>query len=186
MDDTLHGTRDKRGDWRPNEPLRVGPLLDFPWNPLQILKWLPSYFLPWNVLFMALGAVLWFWLTPARETETLAPGWVLYILLRNSAIILLIYGALELWLYVRRSASKNRPALRPLLVRRARTSTKPRRLTAGLWGRDDGRSDTLGPGFPAQILTRAKIERDAAMLAAERAAPGSARCWTSRGILSRS
>ncbi|MEZ5930999.1 MAG: sterol desaturase family protein [Alphaproteobacteria bacterium] len=103
MDDTLYGSRDKRGDWRPNEALQVGPLLDFPWNPLRVLKWLPGYFLPWNVMFMALGAVLWFWLTPARETmQTLAPGWVLYIFGRNSLIILLLYGALELWLYVRR------------------------------------------------------------------------------------
>ena len=103
MDDLLYGTRDKRGDWRPKEALQVGPLLDFPWNPLRVLKWLPSYFLPWNLLFMALGAVLWFWLTPARETmQTLEPGWVLYIFLRNTALILLLYGALELWLYVRR------------------------------------------------------------------------------------
>jgi len=95
--------RNKRGDWRPAKPLQVGPLLDFPWSPLKILKWLPSYFLPWNVMFMALGAVLWFWLTPARETmQTLTLGWVLYIFLRNSVIILLLYGALELWLYVRR------------------------------------------------------------------------------------
>ena len=104
MDETRFGTRDKRGDWRPNEPLRVGPLLDVPWSAGRVLKWLPGYFLPWNILFMALGAVLWFWLTPARETmQTFEPGWVFYIFLRNSVIILLIYGALELWLYVRRS-----------------------------------------------------------------------------------
>ena len=103
MDDSLHGTRDKRGDWRPKEALRVGPLLDFPWQASRVLKWLPGYFLPWNVLFMALGGALWLWLTPARETmETLAPGWVLYLLLRNSVIVLLIYGALELKLYGRR------------------------------------------------------------------------------------
>lgn len=103
MDDTLYGSRDKRGDWRPNEALRVGPLLDFPWNPLRVLKWLPSYFLPWNVLFMAIGAVFWFYLTPSHETlQTLSWSWVLYLFARNSALILLLYGALELRLYIKR------------------------------------------------------------------------------------
>lgn len=46
MDDLAFGTRDKRGDWRPNAVLKVGPLLDFPWSPLRVIKWLPSYFLP--------------------------------------------------------------------------------------------------------------------------------------------
>lgn len=103
MNDLDHGTRDKRGNWAPNAPLQVGPLLDFPWNPGRVLKWLPSYFLPWNALFMALAAVFWVWLTPSRETlETLKLDWVSWIFLRNSALIGILYGALELRLYVRR------------------------------------------------------------------------------------
>ncbi|WP_343116695.1 sterol desaturase family protein [Ostreiculturibacter nitratireducens] len=103
MDDLKHGTRNKRGDWSPNEPLKVGPLLDWPWSPLRILKWLPGYFLPWNAVFMGLAATFWVWLTPARQTlQSLEPGWIAYILLRNSALIVLLYGALELRLYVKR------------------------------------------------------------------------------------
>lgn len=104
MDDLNFGTRDKRGNWSPKDPLQVGPLLDWPWSLTRVLRWLPGYFLPWNLLFMATGAALWFWATPAREVlQTLAPGWIAYLLLRNTAIVLLVFGGLELHLYVRRA-----------------------------------------------------------------------------------
>ncbi len=104
MNDLDYGTRDKRGDWRPNKALQVGPLLDFPWSPVRVLKWLPGYFLPWNVAFMGVGALFWFYLTPSRETlQTIDWTWVLFLYARNAALILLLYGALELRLYVKRS-----------------------------------------------------------------------------------
>lgn len=103
MDDLKYGVRDKRGNWSPNAPLQVGPLLDWPWRPANILRWLPSYFVPWNVLFMALSAIFWFWLTPSRETlATVEVGWVMFLFVRNCALILLIYGTFEFWLYMRR------------------------------------------------------------------------------------
>jgi sterol desaturase/sphingolipid hydroxylase (fatty acid hydroxylase superfamily) len=104
MDDLIFGTRNKRGDWRPNEALQVGALVNFPWNPVRVLKWLPGYFLPWNVAFVGIGAAFWFFLTPSRETlQTLSWDWALFLLLRNSALILVLYGALELRLYVKRT-----------------------------------------------------------------------------------
>jgi hypothetical protein len=104
MDDTAFGNRDKRGNWSPKEPLAVGPLLDRPWSLRRVIAWLPSYFLPWNLLFLALAAGLWTWATPARETlQTLAPGWIALILLRNAAVVLVVFGFLELRLYLRRS-----------------------------------------------------------------------------------
>src|SRR5262249_31519083 len=104
MDDLAFGTRSKRGNWRPNRAVQVGPLLDFPWSPLRVLRWLPGYFLPWNVVFLAVGAAFWFLLTPSRETlQTLNWGWALLLLVRNSALVLLLYGGLELRLYVKRT-----------------------------------------------------------------------------------
>ena len=102
-DDLLHGTRDKRGNWRPNAPLEVGPLLDMPWSARRVLAWLPHYLLPWNLAFFVMGALLWWLLAPSRETmETLGLGWIAWIFLRNCALVLAIYGALELRLYVGR------------------------------------------------------------------------------------
>jgi sterol desaturase/sphingolipid hydroxylase (fatty acid hydroxylase superfamily) len=104
MDDLLYGTRNKRGDWTPKEALQNAPLFVWPPKPMKFLKWLPSYFLPWNVLFMALGALYWFFLTPSVETmKALSIGWVAYLLVRNCVGVLLVFGALELRLYIRRS-----------------------------------------------------------------------------------
>ena len=104
MDDLKFGKRNKRGDYAPNDALQIAPLFVFPPQPLSFLKWLPGYFLPWNVLFMALAAVFWFYLTPDIATiKTLAPGWIIYLLARNSLLVLAVYGALELRLYMKRS-----------------------------------------------------------------------------------
>ena len=103
MDDLKFGTRNKRGDYTPNEPVKVAPVLVWPWSVTAFLKWLPGYFLPWNVMFMALAFVIWKYTLPAAETmQSLSIGWIAGIWLRNMAIILIIYGALELRLYVRR------------------------------------------------------------------------------------
>lgn len=104
MGDRSSGNRDKRGNWRPNEPIANSPLFTFPPQPLKFLRWLPKYFFPWNLMFMGLAAVFWFFLTPDKETmKTLALGWIFLILVRNSAAVLLVNGLLELRLYFRRS-----------------------------------------------------------------------------------
>jgi sterol desaturase/sphingolipid hydroxylase (fatty acid hydroxylase superfamily) len=103
MDDLQFGTRNKRGDWAPKEALETAPILIFPPRPLKFLRWLPGYFLPWNVMFMAIAVVYWFWLTPSIETmKTLSIGWIVYLLARNMATVLVFYGALEFRLYVLR------------------------------------------------------------------------------------
>jgi sterol desaturase/sphingolipid hydroxylase (fatty acid hydroxylase superfamily) len=103
MDDLQFGTRNKRGDWTPNAPLKVAPLFTWPWSATAFLRWLPGYFLPWNVLFFALAFVIWkFTLPPVEVMKHLSPGWIAVIWARNMAIVLVLYGALELRLYVRR------------------------------------------------------------------------------------
>lgn len=103
MDDLQLGIRDKRGHWRPNDALKVSPLLAFPWSLKRVLTWLPSYFLPWNALFFGLATVSWLWLTPTKETlATFSWDWVALVFLRNAAIVLVVFGLLELRLYVRR------------------------------------------------------------------------------------
>jgi len=103
MDDLKFGTRNKRGDYTPNARLEGAPLLMWPPRPLQFLRWLPHYFLPWNAMFMAIALVLWIYLTPSRQTlQTLDWHWIVYLWARNSVLVFLVFGALELRLYVRR------------------------------------------------------------------------------------
>ena len=107
MDDRQFGKRDERGNWKPDKPLENAPVFVFPPQPLKFLKWLPNYFVPWNLLFMALAAVFWFFLTPDKETmKTLSIGWIAFLLVRNAAVVLLVHGALELRLYIQRAQGK--------------------------------------------------------------------------------
>ena len=104
MDDLKFGTRNKRGDYTPNTALDVAPILIWPPQPMKFLRWLPHYILPWNALFMAIAVLIWAFLTPSRETlQTLDWHWIAFILVRNAILVFLVYGLLELWLYIRRS-----------------------------------------------------------------------------------
>lgn len=104
MDDLKFGTRSKRGDWTPNKHLELAPYFTWPREPRKYLDWLIGHLFPWNFLFMALAVISWLYLTPSIETlKTLAPGWIVYLLARNSLLVLIIYGALELRLYVKRA-----------------------------------------------------------------------------------
>ena len=104
MDDLQFGKRNKRGDWNPNEPLGLAPYLSWPRDPKKYVQWLKDYFFPWNFLFIVVALVQWFYLTPSVETlKTLHPNWIAYLFLRNVALVLIIYGALEFRLYMRRA-----------------------------------------------------------------------------------
>ncbi|MCP4385420.1 MAG: sterol desaturase family protein [Hyphomicrobiales bacterium] len=105
MEDLAHGTRDKRGHWRPNKPLvGVAPIYALPPQPLKVLRWLPEYLFPWNTLF-ALSAVLYtiFIVPPVETVQVVAWGWVLWLLACNAIGVFLFYGAFELRLYLQRA-----------------------------------------------------------------------------------
>ena len=68
MDDLQYGKRNKRGDWAPSAPSQTAPLFVFPPQPLAFLKWLPGYFLPYNLLFAILTLIWWRWVLPDVET----------------------------------------------------------------------------------------------------------------------
>ena len=104
MDDLKFGTRNKRGDYAPSAPLEIAPIFVWPPDPMRFLRWLPGYFLPWNIIFFTLGTVMWLYLTPAKDTLlTLDWHWITYIWARNSVLVFVLYGAMDLRLYVRRA-----------------------------------------------------------------------------------
>jgi sterol desaturase/sphingolipid hydroxylase (fatty acid hydroxylase superfamily) len=101
MDDLQYGKRNKRGDWAPNQPVQYAPLFTLPFSLEAILKWLPHYFLPWNVLFALSAVAYWAWVIPPVETmRTLSWSWPLWLYLVNAVATFLFYGAFELRLYV--------------------------------------------------------------------------------------
>jgi sterol desaturase/sphingolipid hydroxylase (fatty acid hydroxylase superfamily) len=104
MDDLQYGKRNKRGDWSPNARLEIAPFYRLPISPLAILKWLPGYFLPWNLLFAASAVLYWQFVVPDVEVmKTIAWGWVLRLFAVNCVAVFLFYGAFEYRLYVSRA-----------------------------------------------------------------------------------
>ena len=104
MDDLIYGTRDKRGNWTPNGKLEPAPLFVLPPKPLAFLRWLPGYFLPWNLLFALSAVAYWHYVIPDAEVmKTLAWGWALQLFAVNCIAAFLFYGAFELRLYIRRA-----------------------------------------------------------------------------------
>ena len=104
MDDLKFGKRNKRGDWAPAAKIETAPIFRVPFKLGTFLKWVPHYFLPWNLLF-ALSAVLyWRLIVPDVETmKTLSWAWPLRLFGVNCLAIFLFFGAFELRLYILRS-----------------------------------------------------------------------------------
>jgi sterol desaturase/sphingolipid hydroxylase (fatty acid hydroxylase superfamily) len=106
MDDLKYGLRDKRGHYHPNEPAGTAPLFVFPPRPIALLKWLPGYFFPYNVIFFLSALAWWAWIVPPVEVlQSLAWGWVLWLFVVNAVAVFLWYSAFELQLYIRRAQS---------------------------------------------------------------------------------
>jgi sterol desaturase/sphingolipid hydroxylase (fatty acid hydroxylase superfamily) len=104
VDDLQFGMRNKRGDWAPKTRIEVAPLYAMPPKPIAVLKWLPHYFLPWNLLFAASALAYWRFIVPPVETlKTLQLGWALWLFAVNCVTVFLFYSAIELRLYVLRS-----------------------------------------------------------------------------------
>jgi sterol desaturase/sphingolipid hydroxylase (fatty acid hydroxylase superfamily) len=107
MDETLHGTRDPRGHWKPSARIAYPAVFVWPLQPIEILKWLfgwSGYLLPFNLLYAAVAVVCWMWLTPSLETmRTLTPGWIALVFLRNFGLTVLFFGAFHVTLYTRKA-----------------------------------------------------------------------------------
>ncbi len=104
MDDRQIGQEDSKGFWKPNKPIGYGPAFVWPPQPKAFFKWLfafPGYFLPWNVFYAIFAILIWAYLTPSLETmKTFSASWVGFILIRNIALAIMVYGAWHLWFYV--------------------------------------------------------------------------------------
>lgn len=104
MDDLHAGRRNKRGDWAPNGPAGVAPIWEMPPSPARILKWLPSYFLPYDVIWLLSAFAWWHWVLPDVDTmKRLQWGWILELLVTNAAAVFAFFGIYEWRLYIRRA-----------------------------------------------------------------------------------
>jgi sterol desaturase/sphingolipid hydroxylase (fatty acid hydroxylase superfamily) len=104
MDDLKFGKRNKRGDWTPAAYVEVAPVFVLPPKPLAFFKWLPRYFLPWNLVFAASAVVYAHFVLPDVEVmKTLGWAWILRLFVVNCVAVFLFYGAFEYRLYMSRA-----------------------------------------------------------------------------------
>ena len=105
-------------NWHPPLPLEGAPVLVFPPRPLKALRWLLSVGFLWSFLapYTATALLTWFLLQPPlADCAVLAPGWILVVLGRNMALMLVIAGGLHLYLHRwRRQGSTHRYETREL------------------------------------------------------------------------
>ena len=101
MDDLKYGTRDKRGNWAPNRKLTIAPFWEGRFG--QMGRFLIDYIWPWNAFHMATALLYWAYIIPDVATlQTLSWGWALWLFAVNAAGIFVMYGAVELFYYVKR------------------------------------------------------------------------------------
>ncbi|MGX5850610.1 sterol desaturase family protein [Mesorhizobium sp. PL10] len=107
VDDLQYGTRNKRGDYQPNEPLSLPPITSLPFSATKTLLWLRDYLFGFNFLFFVTSLVWWVWLMPDFQAmATFSWGWILHLLVLNWVAIVAFYGFLEWRFYVRRAQDR--------------------------------------------------------------------------------
>ncbi len=100
-DGSVGGYTDSRGEWRPGNSISYAPIFVFPPKLKQFLVWLANYLFTWNLFYLGIVLISYYWLQPPLETmKTFQFSWILTIFLRNMALVWIIYGGWHLYLYI--------------------------------------------------------------------------------------
>lgn len=103
MNDLSFGTRDKRGNWRPNEKLKAGLIPSNNFGAKTILLSIRNYVFGWNILFFAITVFYWIAVLPTISVmATLSWEWALKLLFVNAIGIITLYGFFEVVFYIKK------------------------------------------------------------------------------------
>ncbi len=112
MEKAEYGFYDEKGYWRPPYPSSFSPLWERPFKLKAFLKYLfgwGGYLWPRNAMYVGLAVFTWYVLQPGLQvTDTFQPGWMLFMLVRNIALMWIIAGGYHLFLYTFKVMGKNR------------------------------------------------------------------------------
>jgi len=107
MDDSKFGIRNKRGDWKPFEKVQIRPPYIIPPQPIKFFKFLfgwNGYVFPWQFLWAFITVICWLYLTPPLEQmKNFEIGWLSFIFIRNTALILIYIGFFHSHFYMFKS-----------------------------------------------------------------------------------
>ena len=93
----------KTWHYQPDVPIPVSPIMNWPPQPFEFLRWISRYWLALGAVTIefALAWAIITWFHPDTEAmQTLDWQWVSQIYLRNIVLIFLAAGGLHLWFYV--------------------------------------------------------------------------------------
>jgi sterol desaturase/sphingolipid hydroxylase (fatty acid hydroxylase superfamily) len=86
----------------PSVPIAVSPFFSWPPDPRNMAGWVAARWLALaeNSILVGLALLCWTWFQPAlADMQTLAPGWIAQIWLRNMILMLLVAGGLHLYFF---------------------------------------------------------------------------------------
>ncbi len=93
---------DRQWHYRPDVPIRVSPLFDWPPDPMAFVRWVAArwFNIAENAILVVLATAVWTWFQPPLdEVRTFAWGWVGQMYLRNLILMTLVAGGLHLYFY---------------------------------------------------------------------------------------
>lgn len=103
MVDQSVSDRDAKGEWRPEELIKLPPIYMWPPRPLTVTKWFvgfPGYLWPLNALVLLISVATWVLLTPElAQMKELSFRWIGLLLLRNLCLTAAYFGGLHTYLY---------------------------------------------------------------------------------------
>jgi len=89
-------------NYTPDLPIRSAPFLHWPLEPKKIARYLLRAWKPLTprIFMLAVAFGIWAWLMPAASAaESLSPGWVAGVWLRNLLLVAVVAGGVHVWLY---------------------------------------------------------------------------------------
>jgi len=107
MNDTDVNPRNDKGEWRPAKPIVSAPISAWPPQPAKTLKWFfawPGFIWPENLIWLGISVFTWLFLTPSLSSmQTFEVWWVALLFARNLLLVLLLFGGMHYFLYIRKS-----------------------------------------------------------------------------------
>ena len=107
MEESKFGIKDKRGNYKPVDKVKINPPHIIPFEPIKFIKFLVGwngYIFPWQFIWASIAILFWFFLTPSIETmKSFEFGWVSFILVRNCILIFLYISIFHFHFYVFKS-----------------------------------------------------------------------------------
>ncbi len=101
--DTVSSKSRAQFHYIPELPVKTNPLFDWPFNPVECVKWLAASWLKVStyILCLALAVVVYFAFLPSPEVmQVLSLGWIVQVWLCNLLIIFFCAGALHYYFYI--------------------------------------------------------------------------------------